>query len=226
MAIVEGMTPARIETVMAEAAQAKTEELRDQVIVADRQAAEDAANLSLEAAAISTAAAVSVAQYVGTGFPEGVVEAPVGAIYTDTDATAGAIRWIKTTGTGTTGWRVSNGDTGWRDITASLSTGVLGMGAGAKVLIRRRLYNLEALFVGPITLEASWGQIWETSRGFRPERESETALGENARIRLGTWNARIENGTRDSVLIASGRSLFSSLPSEIDWPATLPGTSE
>lgn len=52
--------------------------------------------------------------YRGTGFPEGNVSAPVGSIYTDTAATNGAIRWIKTSGTGNTGWRVEYGDTGER----------------------------------------------------------------------------------------------------------------
>ena len=52
--------------------------------------------------------------YRGTGSPEGKIVAPVGSIYTDTAATNGAIRWIKTSGTGSTGWRVEYGDTGWR----------------------------------------------------------------------------------------------------------------
>ena len=54
----------------------------------------------------------SPARYLeGTGFPEGVVTAPVGTRYTDTAATNGAIEWIKATGTGATGWRVTYGDT-------------------------------------------------------------------------------------------------------------------
>lgn len=52
----------------------------------------------------------------GTGFPEGVVTAPVGSKYTDKAATNGAIEWIKASGTGNTGWRVVYGDTGWRNV--------------------------------------------------------------------------------------------------------------
>jgi hypothetical protein len=59
----------------------------------------------------------------GTGFPEGVVTAPVGSMYTDTAATNGAIRWIKATGSGNTGWRVEYGDTGWRNIVGSAYAG-------------------------------------------------------------------------------------------------------
>lgn len=57
----------------------------------------------------------------GTGMPEGVVTASPGAYYTDTAGTNGAWRWLKTTGTGNTGWRPIVADTGWRDI-ASLLT--------------------------------------------------------------------------------------------------------
>ncbi len=53
----------------------------------------------------------------GYGAPEGRITANVGSIYTDRNATNGAIRWIKKTGSGNTGWVVEYGDTGWRNIT-------------------------------------------------------------------------------------------------------------
>lgn len=49
----------------------------------------------------------------GTGMPNGVVEAPIGATYIDTAKTNGALKWIKTTDGGNTGWKVVEGDTGW-----------------------------------------------------------------------------------------------------------------
>jgi len=52
----------------------------------------------------------------GTGQPNGVISAPAGSTYTDTAVTCGAVKWIKTWGTGNTGWTVLYGDTGWRDI--------------------------------------------------------------------------------------------------------------
>lgn len=62
----------------------------------------------------------------GAGSPEGKVAAPVGSIYTDSAAANGAIRWIKTSGTSSTGWTVEYGDTGWRDITpASITSGAM-----------------------------------------------------------------------------------------------------
>lgn len=59
---------------------------------------------------------IASAPIQGTGFPEGVVTAPVGTEYVDIAATAGAVKWIKTSGTGNTGWEVTYGDTGLRDI--------------------------------------------------------------------------------------------------------------
>lgn len=49
----------------------------------------------------------------GTGMPNGLVEAPIGTTYIDTAKTNGALKWIKTTDGGTTGWKVIEGDTGW-----------------------------------------------------------------------------------------------------------------
>lgn len=54
----------------------------------------------------------------GNGFPEGVVAAPVGTTYVDNLATNGAVKWIKSSGNGLTGWVVQFGNTGRRDITA------------------------------------------------------------------------------------------------------------
>ena len=68
-----------------------------------------------------------IISFTGTGSPEGKVAAPVGSVYTDSAATNGAIRWVKSSGTGNTGWRVEYGDTGIRNIT-SLIEGDQGTG--------------------------------------------------------------------------------------------------
>lgn len=49
----------------------------------------------------------------GTGMPNGVVEASIGTTYVDTAKTNGALKWIKTTDGGNTGWKVVEGDSGW-----------------------------------------------------------------------------------------------------------------
>lgn len=52
----------------------------------------------------------------GTGMPNGVVTAEIGTTYVDMNKTNGALKWIKTTNGGNTGWRVFTGDTGWRTL--------------------------------------------------------------------------------------------------------------
>lgn len=52
----------------------------------------------------------------GTGMPNGRVTAPVGTTYVDTNATNGALKWIKRTGDNNQGWEVLTGDTGWRTL--------------------------------------------------------------------------------------------------------------
>lgn len=52
----------------------------------------------------------------GTGMPNGTVEAPIGTTYVDMAVTNGALKWIKHSGTGNTGWKVLIGDTGWRTL--------------------------------------------------------------------------------------------------------------
>ena len=92
-------------------------------------AATEAVDAMEEAA--RSAAAFSI--YTGTGSPERRVAAPVGSIYTDSAATNGAIRWVKTSGTGTAGWRVEYGDTGWRNVTSLL----IGDWTATAIQIRR-----------------------------------------------------------------------------------------
>lgn len=47
-------------------------------------------------------------EMVGTGSPEGAVTAPAGSVWRQTDhATFGYLRWIKNSGTGSTGWIIS-----------------------------------------------------------------------------------------------------------------------
>ena len=52
----------------------------------------------------------------GTGSPEGRITAEIGTAYVDVNATNGALKWIKESGNGNTGWKVLIGDTGWRTL--------------------------------------------------------------------------------------------------------------
>ena len=111
------------------AAVTTTTAARDETLAA-RDDALAAANTATSAAATATSAATTATNAAttaaiggflsGTGSPQGVLAAPVGSQYRDTAATTGAVIWVKEAGTGTSGWRVSDGDTGWRDVTSLL----------------------------------------------------------------------------------------------------------
>jgi len=60
----------------------------------------------------------------GTGNPNGVVTAPVGSTFVNTESGGynGARRWTKATGSGNTGWVVVDGDTGLIDVMSLVNT--------------------------------------------------------------------------------------------------------
>ena len=82
----------------------------------------------------------------GTGMPNGVVEAPIGTTYVDESKTNGALKWIKTTNGGNTGWQVFTGDTGWRTLP------LLNKRGNARLQIRRINDEVIVKFDG-----LSWG---------------------------------------------------------------------
>lgn len=82
----------------------------------------------------------------GTGMPNGVVEAPIGTTYVDKNKTNGALKWIKTTNGGNTGWKVFTGDTGWRTLP------LINKRGNARLQIRRINDEIIVKFDG-----LSWG---------------------------------------------------------------------
>ena len=90
----------------------------------------------------------------GRGMPNGTVAAPVGTTYVDEAVTNGALKWIKKTGTGNTGWEVLIGDTGWKIIPSVSKLG------GSYVKIRR-VNNVVSYQFGGL----SWGWFGIVRRG-------------------------------------------------------------
>lgn len=90
----------------------------------------------------------------GRGMPNGVVIAPVGTTYVDEAVTNGALKWIKKTGTGNTGWEVLIGDTGWK-ILPSVSK------LGNSFVKVRRVNNVVSYQFGGL----SWGWFGIVRRG-------------------------------------------------------------
>jgi hypothetical protein len=90
----------------------------------------------------------------GRGMPNGVVTAPVGTTYVDEAVTNGALKWIKKSGTGNTGWDVLIGDTGWK-ILPSVSK------LGNSFVKVRRVNNVVSYQFGGL----SWGWFGIVRRG-------------------------------------------------------------
>ena len=90
----------------------------------------------------------------GRGMPNGTVAAPVGTTYVDEAVTNGALKWIKKTGTGNTGWEVLIGDTGWT-ILPSVSK------LGNSFVKIRRVNNVVSYQFGGL----SWGWFGVVRRG-------------------------------------------------------------
>ena len=164
----------------------------------------------------------------GTGMPEGNVKASVGTYYTDTAATNGAVRWIKTRGSDKTGWRVVYGDTGWRSVPQILSTSMK-----ASVVKVRRINNTVYLYAA-IT---GWGSGWNGGGDALPDglRPSESMQGPSAG-RWGnsylTWVVQAFGAIQSEAPSAQSPTphlhpivSVSYVPNDnVPWPTTLPGT--
>ena len=164
----------------------------------------------------------------GTGMPEGNVKASVGTYYTDTAATNGAIRWIKTRGSDKTGWKVVYGDTGWRSVPQILSTSMK-----ASVVKVRRINNTVYLYAAL----TGWAYNWNgggaslpdgLSPGYQMQGPSAGRRGDSYL----TWI--VQTGGQINAETPSAQSPTPPLPpivsvsyvpnDNVPWPTTLPGT--
>ncbi len=180
----------------------------------------------------------------GTGFPEGVVTAPVGSMYTDTAATNGAIRWIKATGVGNTGWRVEYGDTGWRNIVGSIYAGpdlaanfptvnVLQMRRiGMEVKFRFRgdatggaLVGLNAVAEMAVDLPVGWRSLEYATLGSGKAGQSASLVSTSLLTTLSLVSSEppIPPAT-NSKWVGLFFSIMADYPTNDAWPTTLIGT--
>ncbi len=104
--------------------------------------------------ASSQNATTSSSELTGAGIPEGKVEGTLGQTYVDLRRTNGAVKWIKTTDSGKTGWSVLYGDTGWKTLNISSKLG------GSYLKVRRLNNQVSYLFGG-----LSWGWFGIVRRG-------------------------------------------------------------
>ena len=174
----------------------------------------DAAAIRLIAAYIDAA--------TGTGSPEGVVTAPVGSTYIDTAATTGAVKWIKATGTGNTGWVVEYGDTGWRQLSSLL---INSWAAGADGLyVRRRNDYVEWHFNGVTGAAKTAQDMLAAISGFKPHKVptySSPFVYSNNGNTAQVWHSN--TSTIQSSATGSIYGTFGHLTADA-WPSSLPGT--
>lgn len=157
--------------------------------------------------------------YSGTGFPEGVVTAPVGSVYRDTAATNGAVTWVKATGTGNTGWVVVAGDTGRRSL-----TGAALNGWSLSYADLTRVGKTVELVVSGTIAAATSSPVLNLPAGFRPPRSHDYLVLWNAGV--GSGRARVTSG--GDVQPGSAQTNFNATLSWMTrdaWPSgALPGT--
>ena len=94
----------------------------------------------------------------GTGSPEGRITAEIGTTYVDVNMTNGALKWIKESGNGNTGWKVLIGDTGWRTLKALSLVTVRNKTSEVKI---RRVNNWVSFAFGGL----DWGLFGIIRRG-------------------------------------------------------------
>jgi len=160
----------------------------------------------------------------GTGSPEGVVTAPVGSQWTDTNATTGAIRWIKATGTGNTGWVVEYGDTGRRSL-----AGVLLNSWTASSISLQRSGNMVTLWARTlIGTSASNAVFYTLPVGFRPTADfvpfPVAQSGGTFAAGRGTVDTAGDVTVGGTITDYTAARLLVSFPTADAWPATLPGS--
>lgn len=97
----------------------------------------------------------SSSELIGEGMPNGKVNGTIGQTYVDTKKTNGALKWIKRTPSGNTGWAVLDGDTGWKTLN---STSKLG----ASYVKARRINDIVQLQFGGL----QWGWFGIVRRGW------------------------------------------------------------
>lgn len=167
----------------------------------------------------------------GTGFPNGVVTAPVGTIYVDTAVTNGASSWIKKSGTGNTGWAVLEGDTGWRNITSLFSSELTVVNPNDYGFWVRRIGNTVHYNIKAQGVRAGFnGEFVNIPKGFQVRNSAIPAALNEVLETAGTGRGQIQISNIfvfvSSTWSTSGvRFAFNSMVTTTEsWPTTLPGT--
>lgn len=162
--------------------------------------------------------AVGGGDLTGSGMPNGVVTAPPGTYYTDTAGTNGAWRWLKTSGTGNTGWYYIVGDTGWRNLASIAVNSWIGR------MRLRRIGSTCSLYLDFVR-GGTAVEVLTLTDGFRPHENIKTNIlggGVLQTIYLSATGVLTKQNTAHSGP-TNGGEVWSWLTNDA-WPTTLPGT--
>lgn len=163
----------------------------------------------------------------GTGFPNGVVSAPVGSIYIDTAVTNGASSWIKKSGTGNSGWSVLEGKISYLVPIASYLNGWEAI-SGRRIRMTREgdMVTLSIPRYSFTGVNATANNFYQPPSGF----VSASDLNEMYLGAVATGSAALNSS--GAVGRASGGTLLSpqrveisgsiSYPTNESWPTTIP----
>lgn len=174
-----------------------------------------------------------------TGSPEGILAAPIGTEYVDRGAANGARKWYKASGTGNTGWIVTDGDTGMRTVAAWDSTGAMLVGslppgwrpmAGYSGSVKvRRIDRQVTAFLSKVEVAVATTSdaIWTAPVGFRPNDLQDYLIALYKSANSYRAYAFLANLTRGSGAVSEvgeyiDRATISYVTND-PWPTTLPG---
>lgn len=160
----------------------------------------------------------------GTGNPNGVHSARIGTVFRNTENGGwnGARVWRKDSGTGSTGWVVESGDTGWRNISSLIYPGATLATTSGRLLIRR---VGDAAWLTIVTGAVGFeNRLYEPIPGFRPRNVISTTSIVRRRSNpneMFMWRVDRSADYFPADAEAVGTAHFSV---DDDWPDTLPGT--
>lgn len=152
--------------------------------------------------------------YYGTGFPEGVVSAPVGAVYIDKAVTNGASSWIKTSGTGNTGWSIDRGETATKTITPENGdTGIVSFYRAGNVVTVNASVTIGATRTNPVATLPS---------GYTPRRQTRASYEQAGipALKLGQIASNGDLGFFTSPTVGSAVTFDRTYITSDPWPTT------
>jgi hypothetical protein len=148
----------------------------------------------------------------GTGAPAGT--APTGTRYIDDAATCGAVEWIYDG----TAWKVTYGDTGWRNVAAAIQSNWT-----VDSFVMRRVGNTCFVDIINITRTASGTAVYTPPAGFKNAK--------NFKVLVGTGDATpVVHAFSVGAVFAFTQSVPAGVTAHLSyltndaWPTTLPGT--